>query len=135
VSDDFPQRLTRCGDTSCMSSYYKQINNRQFDRALLEKAAELQDSPRDGRISKDDAKELAAEVNDGGVRTETEDRTVRKIYREANFTAAGRDEFARLNRSAGQERRHNAPKAEDAQKLAVTGQASQLGLRVQQNKL
>lgn len=82
-----------------MASYYRQINNVKFDRALLDKAADLQAGKGDGRISKDDAVELSAEVYDGGQRTPTEDKTVRKIRREANFTPAGADAFEHANRS------------------------------------
>ena len=50
-----------------------------------------------------------------------------KKQREANFTAAGRDEFERLNRSAGQQLR--APKAGAKPGAGI---ASQLAIRTQQ---
>jgi hypothetical protein len=88
-----------------MSSYYKQINNVKYDRNVLEMAANLQAGQGDGRISKADAKKLSAAVYDGfagnSVRTNTEDKTVRRVYDSANFTEAGRDTFEHANRSAG----------------------------------
>ena len=113
-----------------MSYNVKNRVGNNLDRAMLEKAAELQEGQGDGRISKADAKPLHDKVYDAGVRTETEDRTVRKIYREANFTKAGKDEFEKLNRSAGQKLANKAPKA-DAKPGA--GLASQLAIRSQQS--
>lgn len=114
-----------------MSYYATNRLGNNLDRALLEKAAELQEGQGDGRISKADAKELHDKVYDGGVRTETEDRTVAKIRREANFTDAGADEFERLNRSAGQKLSNKAPKADSK---PGTGLASQLAIRAQQQR-
>ena len=113
-----------------MSYYATNRVGNKLDRALLEKASELQEGQGDGRISKADAKELHEAVYDGGVRTETEDRTVRKIRREANFTDAGADEFEKLNRSAGQKLANKAPSV-DAKPGA--GLASQLAIRSQQS--
>lgn len=112
-------------------SYYKtnRLGNK-LDAAALQKMAELQEGQGDGRISKADAKELHDKIYDGGQRTEVEDRTVDKIYRDGNFTKAGRDEFEHLNRSAGQKLAHKAPKAEDTKPGA--GLASQLAIRTQQ---
>lgn len=112
-----------------MSYNVKNRVGNNLDRAMLEKAAELQAGQGDGRISKADAEELHEKVYDAGVRTETEDRTVRKVYREANFTPAGRDRFEQLNRSAGQKLAHKAPKLEEVK--AGSGLASQLAIRSQ----
>ena len=112
-----------------MSSYYKQINNVKYDRNVLAMAEELQQGQGDGRISKADAKKLSAAVYDGfngnSVRTGTEDKTVARIYKTANFTPAGRDTFEHANRSAGAKngwatRRANAAKA--GQKQAMSAQ-------------
>ena len=84
-----------------MASYYKQINNVKYDRQLLALADKLQSGRGDGRISAKDAKQISREVYDASTRTPTEDKTVRKIYREANFTDAGRDAFETSNRSSG----------------------------------
>jgi hypothetical protein len=87
-----------------MSYYSYNLQGNPLDRAMLEKMHELMAGQGDGRISKNDAPLLAEKVNDGGQRTEVEDRTVRKVYREANFTPQGRDTFERINRSEGAKR-------------------------------
>ena len=112
--------------------YYAQSNNRKFDAAILDKAKELTAGQGDGRISKDDAAELAETVNDGGVRTDIESATVRKVKRDHKFTPAGADEFERLNRVAGQERRHAAAPSVDQPPGA--GQASMLQMRADQSE-
>lgn len=83
------------------TSYYKQINHVKYDRSALETADRLQQGQGDGRISIADAQQLSAEIYDGPGRTKTEDKTVRRIYENENFTQAGRDAFEHANRSAG----------------------------------
>jgi len=107
-----------------MSNYYLTNNGTKYDRAILDKATELTEGRRDGRISKDDAVDLAKTVNDADILTDVERATVRKVYRDFKFTDAGRDKFEQLNRSAGQQRRHAASETKPG-----AGFSSQLAAR------
>ena len=85
------------------------INNQAGNRMaadIIKLAAELQDSPGDGRISKADAKLLADKLNDGKVLTDPETRALDHLKRtgKVNFTAAAYDSFLHEMRSAGAER-------------------------------
>lgn len=60
-------------------TYYKTINGKRYDRALLEKAEELTKGKGDGRISIDDARLLMEATKDDGLITTTEVRTLRHI--------------------------------------------------------
>ena len=85
------------------------INNQAGNRMaadIIKLAAELQDSPGDGRISKADAKLLADKLNDGKVLTDPEKRALDHLKRtgKVNFTAAAYDSFLHEMRSAGAER-------------------------------
>ena len=102
-----------------MSSYYQQINNQLFDRALLQKANELQQGQGDGRISVQDAQQLSKMVYDGPGRTDIEDQTVERIYQTANFTQAGRDAFEQANRSAGAKEGWETRRANAAQQGTI----------------
>ena len=56
--------------------YYKTIDGKQYDGAIIELAEELTKGRGDGRISKDDAAKLLAAVKDGDSYTAIEKDTM-----------------------------------------------------------
>jgi len=123
-----------------MTSY---INNQAGNRMaadVIRLAAELQDSPGDGRISKADAKQLADKLNDGGILTDPERRALDHLKRtgKVNFTPAAYDDFVHEMRSKGAERGWvtrlaNEAQTEDQKDLGSATQ-SMLDARMQQQK-
>jgi hypothetical protein len=67
-------------------TYYKTINGKRYDRALLEKATELTQGRGDGRISIEDAQVLFEATQDRGLITTTEVRSLRYILNHFNLT-------------------------------------------------
>ena len=63
--------------------YYKTINGKKYDGAIIELAEKLVSGSGDGRISNADAKILYDEVADGGSYTDIEKDTME--YIRANF--------------------------------------------------
>ncbi len=68
-------------------SYYKTIDGVRYDRQLLERAQALTDGRGDGRISLADIQLLYEEVQDRGLITETEERTLAYIRDHFQLTA------------------------------------------------
>jgi len=71
-----------------MSSYYKVIDGKNYDRGMLEVADEAVAGKGDGRISLADAEKLLATVKDGNAYTDVEKATMRHIRDNYTFTAA-----------------------------------------------
>ena len=69
-----------------MSSYYKKINGKNYDRAMLEVADKSVAGKGDGRISLSDAKAIIKKAKDGGKITDTELRTLNYILEKYKFT-------------------------------------------------
>ncbi len=67
-------------------SYYRIIDGHKYDRQLLELADELVGRRGDGRISNDDARQIARALCDGDSITEIERATADYILREYNWT-------------------------------------------------
>lgn len=76
-----------------MTSYYKEINGRKLDRALLDLADELTDGQGDGRLSKADARRLLTAVQDANEITATELETLEYIRDNYAFTDASAELF------------------------------------------
>jgi hypothetical protein len=87
------------------SSYYKQTQLIQFDRAALKSAKRAMAGERDGRISKKEAPRVAAHLNDNGQLTDVEKKTLAKIRKDANLTGAGRAQLKHEMLSAAASRR------------------------------
>lgn len=60
-------------------SYYKEIDGKKYDKALLEAAEEAIAGRGDGRISLDDAQDLLEKVKDGNSYTDIEKDTMAYI--------------------------------------------------------
>ena len=69
-----------------MSSYYKKIDGKNYDRAMLEKAENSVKGKGDGRISLADARNLIKLIKDGGRITDIEKRTLAYILENYHFT-------------------------------------------------
>ncbi len=69
-----------------MAAYYKTIQGKQYDRALLENADAAVAGRGDGRISLDDAVSIFAQLQDSNSYTEVEKRTVSYIRTHYKFT-------------------------------------------------
>ena len=75
-------------------SYYKQIDGKQYDGALIEAAEKAVAGQGDGRISKKDAEALLKQVKDGDKYTDVEKATVAYIREKLKWTEEA-DEFFR----------------------------------------
>ena len=75
-------------------SYYKQIDGKQYDGALIEAAEKAVAGQGDGRISKADAEVLLQQVKDGDKYTDVEKATVAYIREKLKWTEEA-DEFFR----------------------------------------
>ena len=76
-----------------LMSYYKTIDGKKYDGELLELAEKLTSGAGDGRLSKDDAAKLLAEVKDGGSYTDVEKDTMAYIRDNYKWTEAADDWF------------------------------------------
>jgi hypothetical protein len=74
-------------------SYYKEIDGKKYDRALLETADELVAGAGDGRLSKADAEQLLEKVKDGDSYTDIEKATVKYLRDNYNWTDAADEWF------------------------------------------
>ncbi len=74
-------------------SYYKEIDGKKYDRALLETADELVSGAGDGRLSKADAEQLLEKVKDGDSYTDIEKDTVKYLRENYNWTDAADEWF------------------------------------------
>lgn len=73
--------------------YYKTIDGKQYDGAIIELAENLVDGAGDGRISQADAEKLFAEVRDGDTYTDIEKDTMAYIRDNFNWTEAADEWF------------------------------------------
>lgn len=74
-------------------SYYKTIDGKKYDRALLEKAEALIEGQGDGRISAKDAQTLAQSICDGRGITDIEKDTLMHIFKKHKWTDKGFEWF------------------------------------------
>ena len=74
-------------------SYYKEIDGKKYDKALLETADSLIEGAGDGRLSKADAEQLLAKVKDGDSYTEIEKDSVKYLRANYNWTDAADEWF------------------------------------------
>lgn len=74
-------------------NYYKQIDGKKYDRAMVEFCDEASAGAGDGRISKDDAEKLFELVKDGDRYTEVEKNTMKYIRDNYNWTDAADEWF------------------------------------------
>ncbi len=77
-----------------MSSYYKTINGKHYDKAMLDIADDSVNKKKDGRISIADAKKIVNRASDAGKITEIEAETLNYIYEHYKFTKAAEDFFS-----------------------------------------
>jgi len=69
-----------------MSSYYKKINGKNYDRTMLDITERSTSGKGDGRISLADSRSLLKVVKDGGKITDIEKRTLNYILENYKFT-------------------------------------------------
>jgi nucleoid-associated protein YgaU len=69
-----------------MSSYYKKINGKNYDRAMIEIAEKSIAGKGDGRISLADSKKIVKQMQDGGRITDIERRTISYILEKYSLT-------------------------------------------------
>jgi hypothetical protein len=74
-------------------SYYRTIDGKKYDGALLDLAQELVQGQGDGRISVADAEKLFAKVKDGGTYTDVEKDTIEYIRKHHAWTEAADEWF------------------------------------------
>lgn len=74
-------------------SYYKVIDGKKYDRALLELAEKLTEGQGDGRLSKADADQLLEAVKDGDSYTDIEKDTVKHLRENFTWTDAADEHF------------------------------------------
>jgi hypothetical protein len=67
-------------------SYYKEIDGKKYDGALIELAEKLVSGQGDGRISLDDAEKLMELVKDAGTYTDIEKETMSFIRENFRWT-------------------------------------------------
>ncbi len=77
-----------------MSSYYRTINGKHYDRAMLEIADSSINKKRDGIISLADAKKIIGKASDAGTITEVEARTLNYIFEHYKFTKSAEEYFS-----------------------------------------
>ena len=94
-------------------SYYKVIDGKKYDRALLEAAEAAVAGTGDGRISRGDAEKLLEQVKDGDKYTDVEKATVRYIRDNFKWTDKADDWFRAQVRSWAAERGHTKGGDED----------------------
>lgn len=71
-----------------MSSYYKKINGKNYDKAMLDIAGKSVQGKGDGRISLADSRNIVKLIIDGGKVTDTEKRTLNYILENYKLTEA-----------------------------------------------
>lgn len=69
-----------------MSSYYKKINGKNYDKAMLDLAEKSVTGKGDGRISLADSKNIVKQIKDGGRITDIEKRTLNYILENYQLT-------------------------------------------------
>lgn len=69
-----------------MSSYYKRINGRNYDKAMLDVAGKSVKGKGDGRISLADSRNIVKQITDGGKVTDIEKRTLNYILENYTLT-------------------------------------------------
>jgi len=76
-----------------MTSYYKTIKGKQYDKSMLELADKSVKKKKDGRISITDARKITGVAADSGKITEIEERTLNYIQDNYNFTEPALEYF------------------------------------------
>ena len=69
-----------------MASYYKTIDGKNYDKAILDMAKASVAGQGDGRISLNDAKKIVRLIQDGGKVTDIEKRSLQYILKKYKFT-------------------------------------------------
>ncbi len=69
-----------------MSSYYKKINGKNYDKAMLDIAGKSVKGKGDGRISLADSRNIVKQISDGGKVTDIEKRTLNYILENYTLT-------------------------------------------------
>jgi nucleoid-associated protein YgaU len=69
-----------------VSSYYKKINGRNYDKAMLDIAGKSVKGKGDGRISLADSRSIVKQISDGGKITDIEKRTLNYILENYTLT-------------------------------------------------
>lgn len=69
-----------------MTSYYKKINGKNYDRAMLDIAVKSVQGKGDGRISLADSRSIVKQIKDGGKVTDIEKRTLNYILENYKLT-------------------------------------------------
>lgn len=77
-----------------MSAYYKTINGKHYDRAMLDVADSTVNKKKDGKISLADAKKIIGKASDAGTITETEAQTLHYIFDHYKFTKSAEEYFS-----------------------------------------
>lgn len=103
-----------------MASYYKTIDGKNYDRAILDMAKASVAGQGDGRISLNDAKKIVRLIQDGGRVTDIEKRSLQYILKKYKFTDTAEDHIKHaLAKKPGTSEKKQVKKAVPAAKKAV----------------
>lgn len=100
-----------------MASYYKTIDGKNYDKAILDMAKASVAGQGDGRISLNDAKKIVRLIQDGGRVTDIEKRSLQYILKKYKFTDTAEDHIKHaLGKKPGASEKKQVKKAVPAKK-------------------
>ncbi len=119
-----------------MASYYKTIDGKNYDRAILDMAKASVAGQGDGRISLNDAKKIVKLIQDGGRITDIEKRSLQYVLKKYKFTDTAEDHIKHaLGKSAGiKEQKQVKKTVPSAKKTLSAGDAKKAKPAVAQKK-
>lgn len=109
-----------------MASYYKTIDGKNYDRAILDTAKACVAGQGDGRISLNDARKIVKLIQDGGKVTDIEKRSLQYILKKYKFTETAEEYIKNaLGKSAGRKEQKTASVKTAQKKKAAVAQKKQ----------
>ncbi|HPJ34463.1 MAG TPA: LysM peptidoglycan-binding domain-containing protein [Spirochaetota bacterium] len=97
-----------------MSSYYKTIKGRHYDKAMLEEADKSVSKKKDKKISLAEAKKIVNKASDAGKITDVESQTLNYIFENYKFTKAAEEYFSNFVFLEEKEAEHHKEIEEEA---------------------
>lgn len=94
-----------------MASYYKTIDGKNYDKAILDMAKSSVAGQGDGRISLNDAKKIVRLIQDGGKITDTEKRSLQYVLKKYKFTDTAQEHIKNALGKSAAAREHKTVKA------------------------
>lgn len=108
-----------------MASYYKTIDGKNYDKAILDMAKASVAGQGDGRISLNDAKKIVRLIQDGGRITDIEKRSLQYILKKYKFTETAEEHIKHtLGKSAGPAAKKQVKKEKPAAKKAAAAKTA-----------